>query len=127
MRLRDLVHGGANHVWFEDLVCEKRREMKLMIESLRPRHRLDVTPITVTCDGRPRTLDCIGRGLPLWAEFLNSPTSCWLNDRAKFVTLLVGISFSVFLMIMMLSMFGTHHRHKSFPMPYPRREQGIET
>ena len=29
-----------------------------------------------------------------------------VNDRAKFVTLLVGISFSVFLMIMMLSMFA---------------------
>jgi putative ABC transport system permease protein len=29
-----------------------------------------------------------------------------VNDRAKFLTLLVGISFSVFLMIMMLSMFA---------------------
>jgi putative ABC transport system permease protein len=29
-----------------------------------------------------------------------------VNDRAKFVMLLVGISFSVFLMIMMLSMFA---------------------
>jgi putative ABC transport system permease protein len=29
-----------------------------------------------------------------------------VNDKAKFVTLLVGISFSVFLMIMMLSMFA---------------------
>ncbi|WP_433964884.1 hypothetical protein [Tunturiibacter gelidiferens] len=29
-----------------------------------------------------------------------------VNDKAKFVTLLVGISFSVILMIMMLSMFA---------------------
>jgi putative ABC transport system permease protein len=29
-----------------------------------------------------------------------------VNDRAKFVTLLVGITFSVLLMIMMLSMFA---------------------
>ncbi len=45
-----------------------------------------------------------------------------VNDHAKFVTLLVGISFSVFLMIMMLSMFaGVLNRASSTVINTERR------
>ena len=43
---------------------------------------------------------------PPCEAFLNSRTSCWSTTRRSSLRLLVGISFAVFLMIMMTSMFA---------------------